>query len=442
MKACPICECEDIQQDYMQFQYASKEYNIAKCQNCKIVFYQNEFFFDFKDNFEHNRSLSIYLEKTSDIETLITVVHNFFSCYPDHTQVGIDIGCGVGLTMDFSEKMMFKKMIGFEPSSHYSKEGKTTLGLNIVEDFFSSEKLDGQKIDFIVCFQVIQLVTEPGRLLNEIRNLLTNKGILLLSTPNSESLHPKSNFADHLSTLSPGVHRTIFNAQNLEKAIKKAGFQNVQIFKRNDQLFALASDELLLPINIFKTNRQIVLDYYIKKLEELPDDSSYFKGIWYRLYRNRIDHGEYHEAMELLKNADWFELWSENEIEAIQTLDKLYELNSSADAVIYYYTGILFLNHLQKNNYAEKFFLLSFLLCSKIIQIQPDMSVIEQDILWLAKLHQILVQLNQGKTQDAHSELTLMLSNALNAADYLPPLAPEIRSKAEGLMKQIKKCMR
>lgn len=438
MNSCPICESPAIKQPFMQFSYAYKEYSLSQCTTCKCVFYETDFFFDFKENFEHNRNLKTYLEKTSDIESLITVMHNFFSRYPDRTQAGIDIGCGAGLIMDFSEKMMFKKMIGFEPSSHYSKEGKTTLGLNIIEDFFSAEKLDGQKTDFIVCFQVIQLVTEPRLLLKEIKDLLTNKGILLLSTPDSDSLNPKSNFADHLSTLSPGVHRTIFNAQNLEKAMKKTGFQNVQVFKRNGQLFVLASDEPLLPINIFEMNRQIVLDYYIKKLEELPDDSSYFKGVWYRLYRNRIDNGEYREAIELLKNADWFELWSENEIEAIKTLDKLYELNSSADAVIYYYAGILFLNHLQKNNYAEKFFLLSFLLCRKIIQIQPDMSMIEQDIVWLAKLHQILVQLNQGKTQDAHGELILMLSNGLNASDYLPPLVPEIRSRAENLMKQIK----
>jgi hypothetical protein len=173
-------------------------------------------------------------------------------------------------------------------------------------------------------------------------------------------------------------------------------------------------------------------------LSSLPEGTSYFKGIWYRLYRNRIDHGEYKEALELLQEADWFEIWTEDEIDDIQTIDKLFELNSAADAVIYYYTGILFLNHLQNNNYAEKFFLLSFLLCRKIIQIQPDMSMIEQDIVWLAKLHQVLVQLNQGKRPEAHTELILMLSNGLNTADCLPPLTPEIRSKAENLMKQIK----
>jgi hypothetical protein len=55
----------------------------------------------------------------------------------------------------------------------------------------------------------------------------------------------------------------------------------------------------------------------------------------------------------------------------------------------------------------------------------------------LAKLHQVLAQLNQGKAQEAHSELILMLSDGLNSGDYLPPLARDIRSKAENLMKQI-----
>jgi SAM-dependent methyltransferase len=435
MKSCPICDSSDILGQHIQFVSGWKEYSLGRCNTCTGIFYENEFFFDFKENFDHNRSLKVYIEKTSDIEELITVGYNFFEQYGEKLVKGIDIGCGAGLLMDFSQKIMGKTMIGFEPSTHYSQEAKKVLGLNVVEDFFIPDQLAGEKMDFAVCFQVLQLVQDPVTLLKDINEVLTRGGAVLLSTPDNEGITANAQVASHLSALSPGVHRVIFNKMSLEIAFRKAGFQYVEVIRRNGQLFAIASDASFEAFDIFKPNRPIVLDYYIKRLKELPDDSLYYKGIWYRLFRYRIDNGQYEEGLQLLREADWFEVWAENEIDAIGTLDKLYELNSSADAVIYYYAGILFLNHLQKQDYAEKFFLLSFLLCRKIIQIQPDMSSIERDIIWLAKLHQVFVQLNQGKMQEANNELIFMLAYDSDKGDHLPSLPADIKLKAEGLLR-------
>ena len=80
-----------------------------------------------------------------------------------------------------------------------------------------------------------------------------------------------------------------------------------------------------------------------------------------------------------------------------------------------------FLNYLKKPIYAEEFFLLSFGLCKKIIQIQPDLCVIEQDIVWLAKLHNIFAKIQQGKIDDARGELIQMISKNMIAIDFSPP---------------------
>ena len=331
---------------------------------------------------------------------------------------------------------MSRDIIGFEPSSAFSHEGRNVLGLTIIEDFFSADKLNAQRVDFVLCFQVLQLTSEPRILLQAIKKVLTTKGVALFSTPDNESLELGNISSENLAALSPGVHQILFNARCLEQSLITAGFRHVKVYKKNGQLFALASDSELPPDDIFKPNRQILLDYYESKLKELPNDTSYFRGIWYRLYRNRIDHGEYKEALELLKEATWFEIWLDSEIETIHSSDRLYELNSFSDAIIYYYTGILFLNYLHKTNYAEKFFLLSFLLCKKIIQVQSDMAMVERDIIWLAKLHYILTKLYQGKVEMARSELMLIMTNSVKA-DFLPEPSAEIRAKAQKIFAQI-----
>jgi len=435
MKMCPVCGSTQLRSGYIEFDYASGKYILSKCLQCTGIFYEKKHFFDFKNNRDHNRSSKTYLEKTSDIEEQVTIAYNFFNSLPDKKK-GVDIGCGGGIVMDFSKNVMSREIIGFEPSSSYSSEAKNVLGLDIVEDFFSADKLDAQSVDFAICFQVLQLTTEPRVLLQAIKNVLAKKGIAIFSTPDNESLELKNISSENWAALSPGVHQILFNARCLEEALIQAGFLHVKVYKKNGQLFALASDSELLPFDIFRPNRQVLLDYYESKLKELPNDSSYFRGIWYRLYRNRIDHGEYKEALELLKEATWFEVWLDSEIETIHTLDKLYELNSFSDAIIYYYTGILFLNHLHKTNYAEKFFLLSFLLCKKIIQIQPDMAMIERDIVWLAKLHYILAKLHQGKVENAKSELILITSNNVKT-DSLPEPSAEIMMKAQKMLSDI-----
>src|SRR5574338_553183 len=106
MKNCPICESPLINQNYIRFNYADKNYSLSKCAACNCLFYENDFFFDFKENFEHNRNLKTYLEKTSDFEGLMTIVKNFFSAFPEKTFFGIDIGCGTGIIMDFSQTLM------------------------------------------------------------------------------------------------------------------------------------------------------------------------------------------------------------------------------------------------------------------------------------------------------------------------------------------------
>lgn len=437
MNNCPICESNAIRQNYMQFTYAYKEFSLSRCTNCKCMLYSNDFFFDFKENFEHNRSLKTYLEKTSDLESLITIIYNFFTAFPERTGSGIDIGCGVGIVMDFSQTSMGRKMTGFEPSSHYSREGRETLKLDIIEDFFKAEYLRDKKIDFAVCLQVVQMEKNPVDFVKEIRQAISENGILLLSTPDNSRLNEHSVSSGFMSELSPGVHRYIFSEESLVILLGRAGFKNIKVYKRDGQLFALASQDKLEEVDLFSGKRDAVIGYYTAKLAGLSEETSYFKGIWYRLYRNRIDYGEYKEAMDLLQSADWFEIWTEGEIKSIQTMDKLFELNSSADAIIYYYTGILFLNYLEKYDYSERFFLLSYLLSLKVMQFQSEMGIVERDIVWLAKWHYVISALYRGDKHKARNELIELITPNQKVQDWLPKPPQDLIKKAKQMLKEL-----
>lgn len=412
-----------------------------RCMDCGVMVYKNDFFFDFKENFDYNKSLKIYLEKTSDLEGLVSIIYNLLSEFSEELHRGLDIGCGVGILMDFSQSIMQKPMVGFEPSIQFSNEGRRTLKLNIIQDFFSPNHTDVGEIDFAVCFQVLQMTPNPSLLLKQIKASLPHDSIFLLSTPSNSSIHSGINIAENISVLSPGVHRTLFNEKSLKYILETSGFQNVMIYETEGQLFAVSSTKYaqrISGLNLFKRNRDVILDYYQKRMATLKEDTSYYKGIWCRLYRNRIDNGEYEQAFELLKKTDWFEVWSEDEIKSIESQDKFLELNSSADAIIYYYTGILMLNHLHRHDYAEQFFSLSFLLCKKIIEKQPEMCAIEKDILWLAKLHSLIAKKYQGRLLDVKMEITDILTFDSSLESVLPNPSSYILQKIQQLESELK----
>ena len=436
MKRCPICDGE-IRPSYFQFQHASKEFLLSRCMSCDSLMYENEFFFDFRENFEHNRSLKIYLEKTLDLESLVSVVYNFINAFPENTKQGIDIGCGSGIVMDFIQTCMGKKMRGFEPSAHYSAEARETLKLDVVDDFFNAGYLENYDVDFAVCFQVIQMQLDPNAFIKEIRKVFSPQGVVIISTPDNYDLLEALDPVRHLPVLSPGAHRFIFSEKSLELLLAKAGFKSVKIFKRDGQLIAVASDNTIPTFDLFQSSREKLIAYYNRKLEMLSEESSCYKGIWYRLYRNYIDHGEYAEALALLEKADWFEIWTESEINGIDTRDRLFELNSSADAIIYYYTGILFLNYLQKFDYSQRFFQLSYQLGRKMIRLQPLTSIVEMDIMWHAKLHYAVSLIYNGDKQAARVQLIELTSAESQHEEWIPVPHEGIIEKANALMREI-----
>lgn len=403
MRICPICTGNQVIDGAIRFDHGGLLFELNQCRSCAHLFYINTVEFNFREDFVHKRSIKGYIEKIADMEQTLSIVYNVLQENPSW-KLGTDIGCGIGIVMDFAFTMRQCQMIGFEPSPYYSEEGSNVLKLHVVPDYFDLKYLQKRHMDFATCFQVLQLVSDPLTFLKEIKRGLKEDGVLILSTPDNEKLKDDNAVSNYFSALSPGVHRQLFSKESLQTALTSAGFTETVIFKHNGHLFALAGSKDLSDIDLFRPNTGILTDYYKKKLRLLQPGSSYFNGFWYRLYRTKIDKGDYQDAFEMLTSVDWFDVWSAEEINAINRPEKLFELNTAADGIIYYYTAILFLNHLHRVEYAEKFFELSFYLCSKIIQLHPELSTIERDIVWLAKYHQILTLYYQGKTQQANLE--------------------------------------
>jgi 2-polyprenyl-3-methyl-5-hydroxy-6-metoxy-1,4-benzoquinol methylase len=137
-----------------------------------------------------------------------------------------DVGCGGGSFLDLLVGLA-QETIAIEPARLYA----ASLSRRHRYFPYCGDALPDYsgKIDLAVCFEVLEHVADPPRLLREIRDLLKPGGRLFLSTPN---------YDDWLVSFLPGVydrfffrraHTWYFNGPSLENLATKSGFSAVTL---------------------------------------------------------------------------------------------------------------------------------------------------------------------------------------------------------------------
>ena len=197
---CWICGCDKLYKikntdisinclDTEDFQITNSQYgktlDLYKCKNC-----------DFIQAIKAS-NLTKYYEEMIDEEYEETRKERFlqeeyiikqFISYGQYGKKLLDVGCGSGILLEASKKYNFQS-IGIEPSKWLFKKA-IRRGLNVrcgvLEDIPNT-----QKFDVITLADVIEHVTNPMEIFEQIKSRLNPKGIGVLVTPNVDSLMAK-----------------------------------------------------------------------------------------------------------------------------------------------------------------------------------------------------------------------------------------------------------
>ena len=138
------------------------------------------------------------------------------------TENVLDIACGTGYGCYLLSKQI-KSVVGIdqnieEVELQYKKDNITFIEEDIDKTDLTST------YQAIVCFETLEHVNNPNRLLKQISKSLSNKGLFLLSIPNekNEKLDENGNNLDI-------YHKTIFKLDDLLDQLKN-DFNMVEIF--------------------------------------------------------------------------------------------------------------------------------------------------------------------------------------------------------------------
>jgi len=215
---CKVCQSKNIHH------FCEKNgYMILRCNSCGLAFVNQNVtakeilhYYSSKYNYEYpsiwgdasRHALARYklLKNTSDKEK------GFL----------LDVGCSFGhfLTVAKQHGWVVK---GIEIDHNCVIYAQQKFGLDVFAGTLEQAHFGDSTFDVITLFHVLEHITNPQRMLLDFFEILKPDGILLLLTPNIDSLHFRILKTFH-PWLSPPAHLFYFSQKSLELLLKRSGF--------------------------------------------------------------------------------------------------------------------------------------------------------------------------------------------------------------------------
>lgn len=130
----------------------------------------------------------------------------------------LDIGCAFGFLLDEAKKAGADGLYGVEISSYASGYAKDKLGLKNITANIMLENFEPDFFDAVFLVGTIEHLISPKEVLNSIKRVLKEDGILIITTIDTKGTIP-------LYSIKPPEHIFYFNHDNLSLLLKEAGLE-------------------------------------------------------------------------------------------------------------------------------------------------------------------------------------------------------------------------
>lgn len=240
LKLCPCCSKSEFRIvreskrlgdsiSVLHFSAASNAkltHRLVVCKNCDLVFsnpipHEKEMLTAYTDNKEEIHS-SEYSNRVKSFSRVINWLKFKNLVSPIKKNYVVDVGCASGAFL-LSAQNEGWEAVGYEPSKALSRIGREEFSLNIITGLFSDADFVNMKPDLITLWDVLEHISSPTKLLNQIQNSLRPQGLLVINIPLIDSFAAKS-----LKGFWPfylDVHVLYFSRNTLINYLQRNGFR-------------------------------------------------------------------------------------------------------------------------------------------------------------------------------------------------------------------------
>jgi len=138
----------------------------------------------------------------------------------------LDIGCAGGAFPKAASDLGLS-VIGLEPSSWLAEQARNRYGLDVRAGVLEEHNFDRSSFDVVTLWDVIEHLTRPDAVINQIHMLLKDDGILVINYPDYDSWVRR--FLKFRWPFFLSVHLIYFTPETIKKFLQKEKYVVVEI---------------------------------------------------------------------------------------------------------------------------------------------------------------------------------------------------------------------
>ncbi|MFC1698989.1 class I SAM-dependent methyltransferase [Candidatus Omnitrophota bacterium] len=234
---CNLCQGQDL-----KFLYKINNLRVVKCLSCGLIFVnprlKEERFLEMYENNYFQRNVYApdqsdfygYVDYLADSKNIIRTFEHVFGQIKVYKQQGrlFDVGCAFGFFLDLARKDGWQAC-GLEPSSQACAYAREKLDLAVDQGTLAEATLPAKTFDLVTMFDVIEHLCDPLAGLVKVNRSLKDDGLLVVSTPNADSLLAKILGKKLEDARRTNEHLYMFSRKTIAAMLKKCGFAVLKI---------------------------------------------------------------------------------------------------------------------------------------------------------------------------------------------------------------------
>ena len=235
-RECPFCGS----MEYTPIHIERGAVGVVKCKNCRLIYTnpmvkeaeknywgdEKKYFYEarliFKGLLGHHRDRN-YLEDLKKIEAF-RPAGNF-----------LDIGTNMGFFLRHTRGKNWK-VFGIEPSPALSEIARKYFHLNVKNTYLDDGNFQDNFFDVITMTDVFEHISEPKKILSQIKKVLKDDGILFIKVPNGHYnllklwIAKMTGRAKDYDLFDSYEHLVHYSHQTLKKMLEASGFIIKKVF--------------------------------------------------------------------------------------------------------------------------------------------------------------------------------------------------------------------
>lgn len=247
---CNLCGSNNYKQFLIREDlnlFIEGQFQLVQCTKCGLV-YQNprptpaEIFKYYSDNYnqyniavEDEKNILVKLGRCYGLQKRAKVIQQ-----QKKNGKLLDIGCATGDFIVSMQKNHGWQVSGVEPNQRAANYIRDRFEIKVYNSFQNEPSLDDHSFDVVTLWNVIEHLPNPSEALENINRLMTQDGLLVISTPNLNSLNAAL-FGKYWIGYELPRHLYIFSLETLSPLLAKTGFKVIKTLCLYGEHAAVAS---------------------------------------------------------------------------------------------------------------------------------------------------------------------------------------------------------